>query len=322
MARIELVKQMPVLTHHQASRASAGPYVLVTAAYNEEAYIGDTIRSVVAQTVLPRAWAIVSDASTDRTDDIVQRFAGKYPWIRFLRREKDHHRAFASKVRCLEIGFRALAAESTPFVGHLDADIVLKPAYFVALLRRFADDPMLGIAGGCYEEKIGVKFRLSNGYSPISVPGGLQMFRRECYQEIGPWLPIEYGAEDWHAEIVARKYGWQVRSFRDLRARHLRPAGSAGGVLRYNYRQGFADFCLGTHPAFEVAKLAKRMAWQPYVIGASARLLGFLVAHVRAKRMVSSELVAFLRNDQLSRLGLAKLATRKRISNSDNPHHK
>ena len=36
-----------------------------------------------------------------------------------------------------------------------------------------------------------------------SVPGAIQMFRRECYQEIGGMLPIEYGGEDWYAEIMA-----------------------------------------------------------------------------------------------------------------------
>ena len=36
-------------------------YVLVTAARNEEALIEQTIQSVIAETVLPRKWVIVSD---------------------------------------------------------------------------------------------------------------------------------------------------------------------------------------------------------------------------------------------------------------------
>ena len=46
-------------------------YVLVTAAYNEEAHIADTLRSVANQSALPRRWVIVSDGSTDTTDEIV-----------------------------------------------------------------------------------------------------------------------------------------------------------------------------------------------------------------------------------------------------------
>ena len=46
-------------------------YLLITAARNEEEYLELTIKSVVSQTVRPVRWLIVSDGSTDRTDEIV-----------------------------------------------------------------------------------------------------------------------------------------------------------------------------------------------------------------------------------------------------------
>ena len=46
-------------------------YVLITPARNEEVNIEKTILSVIAQTILPEKWVIVSDGSTDRTDEIV-----------------------------------------------------------------------------------------------------------------------------------------------------------------------------------------------------------------------------------------------------------
>ena len=66
-------------------------YVLVTAAMNEEAFIEQTIRSVVNQTVQPVKWAIVSDGSTDRTDAIVAAYAKKWKYIQLVRREKDQY---------------------------------------------------------------------------------------------------------------------------------------------------------------------------------------------------------------------------------------
>jgi len=56
-------------------------YVLVTPARNEAAFIEQTIRSVVAQTVLPVKWVIVSDGSTDGTDEVVRKLADKHDWI-------------------------------------------------------------------------------------------------------------------------------------------------------------------------------------------------------------------------------------------------
>ena len=50
-------------------------YVLITPARNEAAFIEQTIESVVAQTARPAKWVIVSDGSTDGTDEIVGRYA-------------------------------------------------------------------------------------------------------------------------------------------------------------------------------------------------------------------------------------------------------
>ena len=57
------------------------PYVIVTPARNEAQYIEKTIESVISQTLLPKRWVIVSDGSTDATDDIVKRYAAKCDFI-------------------------------------------------------------------------------------------------------------------------------------------------------------------------------------------------------------------------------------------------
>src|SRR3982751_1749111 len=59
-------------------------YVLITPAHNEAALIELTIRSVVAQTVLPRKWLIVSNGSADNTAEIVRRYAANYDWIELV----------------------------------------------------------------------------------------------------------------------------------------------------------------------------------------------------------------------------------------------
>lgn len=290
------------MNEHVPLKAQANSYVLLTAAFNEEMYIEETIKSVLAQTVLPQTWVIVSDGSTDRTDEIVRGYAEKYSFIRFLRRNKDHNRGFASKVLALRAGLQGLTLGECQFIGHLDAHISLNPSYFRRLLKRFEEDPRLGIAGGWYVEKIGGQLRPALGSSVRSVPGGTQMFRRACYEDVGMLLPIEYGGEDWYAEIMARKCGWQVRSFPELPVLHLRETGTASSILRYCYHQGFADFSLGSHPLFEFAKVARRIAWRPPILGALARLSGFLMAHISGKRMAPPDLVAFLRKEQIGRL--------------------
>ena len=63
---------------------SSPKYVVVTPARNEEAYIERTIRSVISQTIRPQRYVVVSDGSTDRTDEIVQKYADEYEFITFI----------------------------------------------------------------------------------------------------------------------------------------------------------------------------------------------------------------------------------------------
>jgi len=96
--------------------------------------------------------------------------------------------------------------------------------------------------------------------------------------------------------------GWRVRSFSDLQVLYQRVPGATGNRLLYCYRDGFADFALGSHPIFELAKLARRIWWPPHLLGALVRLLGFVMAHICGRRMVPPEFVAFLREEQIGRL--------------------
>src|SRR4051812_41990559 len=111
-------------------------YSLITAAFNEQDYIEETIQSVLRQTLLPEVWLIVSDGSTDATDDIVRRYLSKYPFIRLLRRERDQNHGFASKVYALRAGLQHLGESETEFIAHLDADMSLDSSYFREVLSR------------------------------------------------------------------------------------------------------------------------------------------------------------------------------------------
>src|SRR3954452_15449172 len=109
-------------------------YALITAAWNEEAHMEQLICSVVAQTMAPMAWIIVSDGSTDRTDDIVRSHSTSHPWIRLLRRERDSSRNFAGKAHAVNAGYELLRSEEFDLVGNLDADITLPADYYEFLL--------------------------------------------------------------------------------------------------------------------------------------------------------------------------------------------
>jgi glycosyltransferase involved in cell wall biosynthesis len=82
-------------------------YVLVTSAGSEAQFIERTIDSVVAQTVRPARWIIVSDGSTDGTDDLVRRHAAQHRFIELLRMPERRERHFAGKVHAFNAGYSA-----------------------------------------------------------------------------------------------------------------------------------------------------------------------------------------------------------------------
>src|SRR5947209_13754439 len=95
-------------------------YVLVTAAYNEERLIENTLNSVVSQTLFPKRWVIVSDGSTDRTDDIVRSYSTTYPFIELHRITEQHARDFGAQVNAINAGYERLKHLDFEFVANLD----------------------------------------------------------------------------------------------------------------------------------------------------------------------------------------------------------
>ena len=127
-------------------------YALVTPAHNEAALIERTIQSVIAQTLLPRRWIIVSDGSTDGTDDIVRRYQEGRPWLELVRLPPRTTRDFAAKVRAFRAGYERLRAAEFDIIGNVDADVSFGPDYFAFLVARFEALPELGVAGTHYVE--------------------------------------------------------------------------------------------------------------------------------------------------------------------------
>jgi poly-beta-1,6-N-acetyl-D-glucosamine synthase len=280
-------------------------YVLVTSAWNEEALIEEPLKAVVAQTIVPRRWVIVSDGSTDRTDEIVESYSHKYPYIQLYRMPEHHARSFAAQVDAINAGYAQLRHLPFDFIGNLDSDISFEPDYFERLFGEFRNDPHLGMAGGTIHDKKKGAFRQRRLNRPHSVMHGVQMFRRECFDTLGGYLRLPYGSPDSHAEVFLRMRGWKVRSIPSLKAFHHRPNGGAGSLTWYFYREGLSDFSLGSHPLFELFKAARRLSAKPYVLGSLAEFAGFVHAYCRGdRRAVSEEFVAFLRKEQLGRLHL------------------
>lgn len=278
-------------------------YVLITPARNEAAYIERTLQSVIAQSVLPLRWVIVSDGSTDGTDDIVRRHLAGRPWMELLHLPDHAERSFAGKARVFNAGFERVRALRFDVIGNLDADISFEADYFERLLEKFAADPALGVAGTHYVE--GDFHSYGDSYiNSQHVNGGCQLFRRACFEEIGGYLPIKGGGIDWIAVTSARMRGWRTQSFGDRVFHHHRKIGTAeSGPLRARFHYGKKDWFLGGHPLWQICRAGFQMTKKPYVVGGACLLAGYMWGWASGMpRAVSPELMRFHRREQLRRL--------------------
>jgi biofilm PGA synthesis N-glycosyltransferase PgaC len=277
------------------------PYVLVTPARNEAAFIELTLASVVGQTVRPAKWVIVSDGSTDGTDEIVTRFASEHSWIELVRMPERRERHFAGKVHAFNAGHARLQGIKYDVIGSMDGDISFGPDYFSLLLEKLAADSALGLVGTPFKDRSTYDYRF---VSIEHVSGACQLFRRECFEDIGGYVAVRSGGVDHIAVLTARMKGWKTRTFTETFCVHHRPMGSADrGALRAKFRDGRLDYALGGHPVWEMFRTAYQMSRRPFAIGGLALLAGYVSASVqRLERPISDELVAFRRREQLHRL--------------------
>ncbi|MGO8990645.1 MAG: glycosyltransferase [bacterium] len=278
-------------------------YVLITAARNEEAFIEKTIQSVIAQTVLPKKWVILSDGSTDRTDEIVESYAKEKDWIEFIRMPERRERDFAGKAHAFNAGYERVKNLSYDVIGNLDADISFGEDFFEYLLHEFEKLPELGVAGTDYVE--GNFHSFTDSYVNVHhVNGQCQLFRRQCYEGIGGYLPIKGGGIDWVAVTTARMRGWETFSFQERVFTHYRKMGTAGSnVLSSRFHYGKKDYFLGGHPIWEIFRATFQMVKKPYLLGGIFLFAGYFGSWMTfVKRPVSKELIKFHRREQMSRL--------------------
>jgi biofilm PGA synthesis N-glycosyltransferase PgaC len=278
-------------------------YVLITPARNEAAFIEKTLQSVVAQTVRPKRWIIVSDGSTDDTDAIVQKYLDGSEWMELIRLPEQQERSFAAKVRVFNAGYERLKPVSFEIIGNLDADISFAQDYFAYLLEKFEATPNLGVAGTHYVE--GDFHSYDDSYMNVNhVNGGCQLFRRACFEDIGGYIPIRGGGIDWVAVTTARMKGWTTFSYAERTFVHHRKIGTAeSNELMSRLMYGKKDYLLGGHPLWEIARGVFQMTKKPYFVGGLFLLLGYFWCWIRRiERSVSDELMKFHRKEQLERL--------------------
>jgi glycosyltransferase involved in cell wall biosynthesis len=259
-------------------------YAVITPLRNEAENLPRLASAVLAQTVLPAAWMIVDDGSSDGTLEIAQELARAHGWIHVEKSpgatERDGPlgagRQSGRDIVAFHTGLAGLGNPPAEFVVKLDADVSLEPDYFQRVLGEFARDPLLAIAGGtCWERDRDGVWRAVRVRSS-HVRGAARVWRWQYMRDL---LPLEERL-GWDVvdEVQARLNGWTARSLADVPFFHHRGVGSRDGSRREWDAQGRLAYYLGYRFPYLVGR-AVRQARQDRA--AFYLVTGYVLARVR-----------------------------------------
>lgn len=252
----------------------------------------------------PVLFEIVLNNCTDSTETIVKPFCEKFKWIHYSLFNNNAKRNYANKATAFNTTHKRIAGNEFEFIGNLDADIVLPAYYYQLVIQKFHENLKLGIAGGHFYEFKNNRRKKNFEFSPTSISGGVQLFRKDCFETIGGYRPIITGGIDMYAEITARYSGWETRCYPEIHFIHSRPLGTAqANALIAKFLEGVRDSAIGYNSLYFFVKCIRRLLESPIFFGSICRLTGFLYAKIKYReKVLSSQVCKFLHEEQRKRL--------------------
>ncbi len=221
-------------------------YYIIIPAHNEEAFLADTLNSVLRQSLQAKKVVVVNDNSTDGTEAIIDGFLGLSTIFQKLNTTSSTEHMPGSKViNAFNKGLKLLDNEYD-FIVKLDADIILPDNYFERIAYIFTGSPKVGLAGGfVYEENNTGEWKLNHPMNKNHVRGAFKAYSKSCFKAIGGLK----NAMGWDTvdELLAQYHGFEIFADDALHAKHLRPTGDAynkkakllQGKAMYTMRYGF-----------------------------------------------------------------------------------
>lgn len=280
-------------------------YAIVTPARNERDNLVRLAESVIAQEQLPKHWVIVDDGSVDGMEAVANELARQHDWIVVIGTGEGADELAEGRRRGRDLlAFRrglSVLPEPVDVFVKVDADTSFDADYFDRLLERFAQQPDLGIAGGCcYELRDGRWERVKVAGSHPR--GASRAYRWELLDAVFTLEP-ELGW-DGVDEVMAELRGYRTAGFHDFGFRHHRRVGEREGRLRAGSALGRQAWYMGYRPSYLLLRALYRAREN---VASLAMVWGYAAAAVtNAPRCPHPTVTDRIRNRQRFRVVLRR----------------
>ena len=197
-------------------------FLIIIPAHNEEENILPCLESLKNQTFQDFKCVIVNDGSTDKTQEIVERFI-QIPNTKYqiLHLKKSEHQPGAKVVRTFNKGLESENVENFDVVCKFDADIIFPENYLEKINEVYEKNPKAGMVSGLvYVEKNG-EWIFENLSSKNHVRGPIKSYRKELFLKMNG-LRAVLGWDNIDV-MLCKMHGFETVTIKELWVKHLRP---------------------------------------------------------------------------------------------------
>lgn len=260
-------------------------YGVVIPVKNEARGIGNTLQSLLNQSVPPAIIVVMDDGSVDDTVQVVNTYINNYPHIHVVSTQLAVSYELGGKiVQIFNMGVDYIKKSmgDVDFYVKMDADVVFDSTIFKTLLSR-AIHHRLGIISAT-PYVLDEKNRKVSIVSPLwHTNGDFKIYQADCLNDISP-LPLDYGW-DCADNIRAMDNGWKTVAFRDIAYEQKRPIGRYS-LKKGWYRQGIGAYKLGYGVGYIFLKALHDLFKKPVVMGSYFYVRGFFEAGLKHETKV------------------------------------
>ena len=209
-------------------------FLIIIPTHNEEKNILFTLKSLENQTYQDFFCVIVNDGSTDKTKEIVERFAQGNSKFKIQNLELSEHEPGAKVVRTFNKGLETVDVKEFDIICKFDADIIFPTNYLKKINKVYENNPKAGMVSGLVKIKKSIfekalafdfkdekhQWKFENLSSKNHVRGPIKSYRKECFLEMNGLRPV-LGWDNIDV-MLTKKNGWEAITIKDLWVKHLR----------------------------------------------------------------------------------------------------
>ena len=288
-------------------------FLIIIPAHNEEKNILPCLESLKNQTFQDFKCVIVNDGSTDKTQEIVEKFLENNLKFRIYNLKLSKHEPGAKVVRTFNKGLETENLVEFDVVCKFDADIIFPENYLEKINEVYEKNPKAGMVSGLVYIKKGFdsaqpdkkdfttsqlhdftnqnEWTFENLSSKNHVRGPIKSYRKEVFQKMNG-LRAVLGWDNIDV-MLCKMHGFETVTLQELWVKHLRPTA-------YKYKsqkaQKLGEYFYNIGLNFPLAAISSaKSSWKNKSV---SEFFITMKSFLKQKnpRVLSQEEIAFIRN--------------------------